>query len=64
MNTSNRTAIQKYVGICYCIIPIDAFLQKNMEERRLKNIRGLSMTNIVVKKMCRTIISNFNSSKY
>lgn len=45
MNTSNRIAIQKYVGICYCIIPIDAFLQKNMEERRQKNIRGLSMTN-------------------
>lgn len=44
MNTSNRIAIQKYV-IFYCIIPIDAFLQKNKEERRLKNIKGLSMTN-------------------
>lgn len=28
MNTSNRTAIQKYVGICYCIIPIDAFYRR------------------------------------
>lgn len=45
MNTSNRIAIQNHVGIFYCIIPIDAFLQKNMEERRQKNIRGLSMTN-------------------
>lgn len=58
MNTSNRIAIQKYVGIFYCIIPIDAFLQKNMEERRLKNIKGLSMTKKNIVKLGKKNVQN------
>lgn len=41
----NRIAFKNMLKYISCIINIVAFLKKSMEERRLKNINGLSMTN-------------------
>lgn len=41
----NRIAFKNMLKYISCILHIVAFLKKSMEERRLKNINGLSMTN-------------------
>lgn len=43
--TTNRISFKNMLKYISCIIHIVAFLKKTMEERRLKNINGLSMTN-------------------